>query len=159
MQGGLTEVLRSITKQWRSGDSFSIMQTYVHEPRGLGAYYLEKSGMAYAGFIPRWMDTLEDGLGSVRAEINHNSQAIAGTRTMNPYGDVMAGYNYGAMDSGYGFTGEQVDPNELVYLRARYYDPNVGVFASLDPFEGVIDDPMSLNGYSYVNGNPINLDC
>lgn len=78
---------------------------------------------------------------------------------MNPYGDVMPGYNYGTMDSGYGFTGEQVDPNELVYLRARYYDPNVGVFASLDPFEGVIDDPMSLNGYSYVNGNPINLDC
>jgi len=112
--------------------------------------------MAYAGFIPRWMDTLEDGLGSIRAEINHNSQVIAGTRTMNPYGDVMTDYNYGTMDSGYGFTGEQIDPNELVYLRARYYDPNVGVFASLDPFEGMNNRPMSMNGYSWVEGNVAN---
>jgi len=102
------------------------------------------------------MDRLEDGLGSMRTEINHNSQAIAGTRTMNPYGDVMTDYNYGTMDSGYGFTGEQVDPNELVYLRARYYDPNVGVFASLDPFEGVHNRPMSVNGYSWVEGNVAN---
>ena len=156
MQGGLTEVLRASTNQWIYGNSSSITRSYVHEPRGLGAYYLEKSGMAYAGFIPRWMDTLEDGLGSIRAEINHNSQVIAGTRTMNPYGDVMTDYNYGTMDSGYGFTGEQIDPNELVYLRARYYDPNVGVFASLDPFEGKTYTPMSLNGYSWVEGNVAN---
>jgi len=102
------------------------------------------------------MDTLEDGLGSIRAEINHNSQVIAGTRTMNPYGDVMTDYNYGTMDSGYGFTGEQIDPNELVYLRARYYDPNVGNFASLDPFEGMNNRPMSMNGYSWVEGNVAN---
>jgi len=75
---------------------------------------------------------------------------------MNPYGDVMTDYNYGTMDSGYGFTGEQIDPNELVYLRARYYDPNVGVFASLDPFEGFDSSPMSLNGYSWVEGNVAN---
>jgi len=58
--------------------------------------------------------------------------------------------------SGYIFTGEMTDANGLVHLRARYYDPNVGVFASLDPFEGVDSRPMSVNGYSYVEGNPIN---
>ncbi|MBL8161402.1 MAG: hypothetical protein JNJ61_05400 [Anaerolineae bacterium] len=37
----------------------------------------------------------------------------------------------------YGFTGELTDSNGLVYLRARYYSPALGVFASQDPFEGI----------------------
>ena len=42
-----------------------------------------------------------------------------------------------------------IDANELVYLRARYYASALGVFASLDPVEGV-------NRYQYVGANPIN---
>jgi RHS repeat-associated protein len=57
----------------------------------------------------------------------------------------------------YGYTGEPVDSNELVYLRNRYYNPNLGTFVSQDPYEGVINNPMSLNRYSYVQGNPVNL--
>ncbi len=44
----------------------------------------------------------------------------------------------------------------MLYLRARYYAPEMGVFASLDPFEGIHDRPMSLNGYSWVEGNTPN---
>jgi RHS repeat-associated protein len=37
----------------------------------------------------------------------------------------------------FGFTGEQTDStNDLVYLRARYMNPRLGIFGSLDPFEG-----------------------
>ncbi|GAB4528917.1 MAG: hypothetical protein OHK0046_48320 [Anaerolineae bacterium] len=36
----------------------------------------------------------------------------------------------------FGFTGEQRDDNGLVYLRARYYHPTLGVFPSRDPFAG-----------------------
>ncbi|CAG0997115.1 hypothetical protein ANRL4_02858 [Anaerolineae bacterium] len=36
-----------------------------------------------------------------------------------------------------GFTGEQTDPNELLYLRARYYHPKLGAFASVDPVLGL----------------------
>jgi len=61
----------------------------------------------------------------------------------------------GAVD-GFGFTGEMTDDNGLVHLRARYYDPTVGVFASLDPFEGMNNRPMSMNGYSWVEGNVAN---
>ena len=56
----------------------------------------------------------------------------------------------------YGFTGEPTDVNGLVYDRARYYVPSIGMFASLDPFEGIWDEPMSVNGYGYVHGNPVN---
>ena len=47
--------------------------------------------------------------------------------------------------------------NGLLYLRARYYAPTLGIFPSLDPFEGTMQRPLSLNGYSWVEGNPINL--
>ena len=42
-------------------------------------------------------------------------------------------------------------------LRNRYYNPETGTMTALDPFEGLIDAPMSLNGYSYAHGNPVNL--
>ncbi|MBL8166066.1 MAG: hypothetical protein JNJ61_29055 [Anaerolineae bacterium] len=44
-----------------------------------------------------------------------------------------------------------------MYLRARYYSPALGVFASRDPFEGVAARAMSLNGYSWVEGNVANV--
>jgi RHS repeat-associated protein len=56
----------------------------------------------------------------------------------------------------FGFTGEPIDANDLIYLRSRYYDPDLGTFLSLDPSEGDITIPMSLNGYAYAFGNPVN---
>jgi RHS repeat-associated protein len=54
------------------------------------------------------------------------------------------------------FTGEMVDANDLVYLRARYYVPGLGVFTGLDQVEGDIGQIMSLNRYGYVAGNVVN---
>ncbi|CAG0971430.1 partial tRNA(Glu)-specific nuclease WapA, partial [Anaerolineae bacterium] len=48
------------------------------------------------------------------------------------------------------------DASGLVYLRARYYVPELGVFPSLDPVEGALDHPPSLNRYGYVQQNPVN---
>ncbi|NEP81417.1 MAG: hypothetical protein F6K39_26585, partial [Okeania sp. SIO3B3] len=42
------------------------------------------------------------------------------------------------------------------YLRARYYEPNIGRFTSRDPFPGFLTDPLSLAKYPYVHGNPVN---
>lgn len=62
----------------------------------------------------------------------------------------------GPFGSPFTFTGEMMDGNGLVYLRARYYDPELGVFPSLDPVEGNMGQPMSLNRYGYVTGNVVN---
>jgi hypothetical protein len=43
----------------------------------------------------------------------------------------------------------------LQYLRARWYDPSVGRFINEDSFEGQIDNPLSLNLYTYVHNNPL----
>ena len=62
------------------------------------------------------------------------------------------------MPTEFGFTGEQTDPlNDLVYLRARYMNPKLGVFGSLDPFEGQNKIGGSLNRYNWVRGNAANL--
>ena len=61
--------------------------------------------------------------------------------------------------TGFAFTGEPRDANGLQYHRARYYNPTLAGWLSLDPVEGAIGRPMSLNGYLYVNGNPVmNID-
>ncbi len=55
------------------------------------------------------------------------------------------------------FTGEQHDAETAyTFLRARYYDPALGRFISKDPFDGVKNDPQTLNGYAYTGNNPVN---
>lgn len=53
---------------------------------------------------------------------------------------------YGCADDGIG----------LVYMRARYYDPEIGRFISRDPWLGRVRDPLTLNRYLYVSNNHIN---
>jgi RHS repeat-associated protein len=95
---------------------------FVHGPRGIQA--MEDS----AG----WTYPVQDGLGSVR--------------------DGGLGYSpYGVPDdaiTGFAFTGEVRDANGLQFHRARYYVPDLGVWASLDPVE-------DSNRYAYVGGNPV----
>ena len=56
----------------------------------------------------------------------------------------------------FGFTGEALDHESgLIYLRARYLDPQVGRFATQDQYQGDIALPVSANSYVYANSNPI----
>ena len=52
--------------------------------------------------------------------------------------------------------GIMTDGNGLVYMRARYYNPDVHRFVSTDILEGNISDPLSLNRYTYCSNNPVN---
>ena len=61
-----------------------------------------------------------------------------------------------ALITGFGFDGEWKDSTGLYYLRARYYDPNAGVFLSEDSVSGDIESAISLNGYSFVENDPVN---
>lgn len=63
--------------------------------------------------------------------------------TPNPFRFVG---KYGVMDEGNGLGG-------LLFMRARYYDPEIGRFLSPDPIGFAGGD---LNLYAYVGNNPIN---
>ena len=45
---------------------------------------------------------------------------------------------------------------ELLYLRARYYRPEVGRFVSRDPLQGDHLQPQTLNSFVYVTNNAVN---
>ena len=53
-----------------------------------------------------------------------------------------------------GFTGELQRPGSDVYLRARWYQPQRGSFASVDPFAGFAETPYSLHQYAYAYSQP-----
>ncbi|MBW7476076.1 DUF3238 domain-containing protein [Paenibacillus oenotherae] len=54
------------------------------------------------------------------------------------------------------YSGELWDSTtKLQYLRARWYNPSDGRFVSEDTYEGQIDNPLSLNLYTYVSNNPL----
>jgi RHS repeat-associated protein len=118
---------------------------YIHGPRGIHAQQSD------ADNIWKWM--AQDGLNTVRSVVD-NGTNILESITLDPYGNPIDAS--GSPQTEYGFTGEPTDPNELVYLRNRYYNPSLGTFISQDPVEGSMNNPMSLNRYAYVQGNPVN---
>ena len=64
----------------------------------------------------------------------------------------------GTSGTTYGYTGEQHDSaTGLLYLRARYYNPALRTFMGRDSWSGNARKPQSMNGWSYVENNPVNL--
>ena len=126
----LLDIQPGLTKVLRESDGTNTTH-YIHSPRGVHAQYDGSS----------WDYYVQDGLGSIR------NDGIS----YDPYGNPT-----GTIPANFGFTGEQTDGNGQVYLRARYYNPDKGVFTALDPWEGVDNRPMSLNEYSWVEGRVIN---
>jgi RHS repeat-associated protein len=75
-----------------------------------------------------------------------------------PYGSMRI--NSGTEASARKYIGQFTDGTSLNYLNARYYDSSRGQFLSQDPvFWGKqnLQDPQSLNSYSYAENNPITL--
>lgn len=70
-----------------------------------------------------------------------------------PYGNVAMG----TAPNGPGYTGHVNDPDTgLVYMQARYYDPVMARFLSVDPVKPSAGNTFNFNRYTYVNNNPVN---
>jgi RHS repeat-associated protein len=100
-----------------------------------------------------WAYHLNDGLGSVRQLADLTGQVVQ-SYSFSPFG-VPLGESGGEP---YGYTGEQWDASTgLVFLRARYYQPEVGRFVSRDPVLGYVHAPRSQHPYVYAWNNPVRL--
>ena len=93
-----------------------------------------------------------DGLGSTVAATNSAGQPTS-TLEYEVFGSLMSGGRPAWFTRL--FSGEENDGN-LIYLRARYYEPATGRFLSRDPFPMDTSDTQSVNRYIYVKNNPIN---
>ena len=70
-----------------------------------------------------------------------------------PYGVSVP--SVGPAPNGPGYTGHVNDPDTgLVYMQARYYDPSVGRFLSVDPIGPSPGNTFNFNRYDYANNNP-----
>ena len=62
----------------------------------------------------------------------------------------------------FGYNGRDgviTDANGLLYMRARYYSPELRRFINADIVPGEISNAITLNRYAYANGNPVsNID-
>jgi RHS repeat-associated protein len=96
---------------------------------------------------------LRDGFSGIRQLTNVAGQVID-SYTYDAYGRILS--FTGNTDNNYGYQNQQSDDNTgLQYLRARYYNPNLGRFTSTDPREGSLDYPVSRHRYLYANDNPL----
>jgi RHS repeat-associated protein len=91
-----------------------------------------------------------DALGTPVA-ITSESKVVLERRYYEPYGKLLDQ----PVEDGPGYTGHVSDAaTGLSYMQQRYYDPQLGIFYSVDPVS-VLTNPVSqFNLYRYANGNP-----
>lgn len=77
---------------------------------------------------------------------------ITSTADHRPYGEQALG----TPAPGPGYAGHVNDVDSgLIYMQARYYDPHIGRFVSVDPAPVDAAKPAAFNRFGYANGNPV----
>ena len=95
-----------------------------------------------------------DGLGSTRA-LTASSEAVTDTYNYDAFGNLLD--KTGTTTNTHLFTGEFFDSHSgFYYLRARYLNPAIGRFITMDSFAGRNRDPYSLHKYLYAHASPVN---
>ena len=132
-----------------------LMRVKLTNMTSQSTYYVYGAGLAYEVKItPDGQEAVRyyhyDQVGSTVA-MTDSAQAITDRFHYDPWGYVL--HSIGDSDTPFQFVGAygiQTDPNGLINMRARYYNPVTKSFISQDPsgFNG------GLNWYLYANGNP-----
>ena len=95
-----------------------------------------------------------DSLGTTR-NLSNDSGIITDDYFYEAFGDLLV--STGTTDNDYLYTGEQYDAAlDNYYLRARYYNQNIGRMTQFDTYEGSQLDALSLHKYIYTHADPVN---
>ena len=119
--------------------------------------YLHAAGMTLARIKDGVFTYMHpDHLGSASAGTNEDG-SIAFTEFHTPFGEALL--NAAANDNQSDFTGHIRDTDiGMSYMQARYMDPNIGRFLSMDPVTFVdTGEPGMFSRYSYSLNDPVNL--
>ena len=94
-----------------------------------------------------------NGHGDVTKVINLNNDTL-NSYVYDEFGNIKQ--ENGNFNNPFKYAGYYYDKeNNTYYLRARYYNPEIQRFISEDTYRGDLNDPLSLNLYTYVNNNPL----
>jgi len=103
-----------------------------------------------------WVDRLfvYDGGGHVRALTDLEGN-ITDTFSYDAYGNLLHPSSLN-LHTFYLYRGERWDSDlGQYYLRARFYNSDLGRFHTLDEYEGRTGEPLSLHKYLYAHANPV----
>jgi RHS repeat-associated protein len=118
--------------------------------------YIRASGMTLAriaGSTVTWLH--HDHLGSAVAGTN-SAGAVVWRESEQPFGEDWT--TAAANDNQAGYTGHVEDAaTGLTYMQARYYDPVIGRFLSIDPVGFSPMRPSMFNRYAYAANDPVNM--
>lgn len=106
---------------------------------------------AHAEFEERITYYHTDMLGSPVATTDEAGEILWQER-YQPYGEK--DLNEPAPENKIGYTGHRDEDYGLVYMQARYYDPEIGRFMAIDPVGFMETNFQSFNRYAYANNNP-----
>jgi RHS repeat-associated protein len=91
---------------------------------------------------------VNDSLGSIRGTVS-GSGTLTGTASYDAWGNPQSPGGL-TTTTPFGYAGGYTDPDGLLYLINRYYDPQTGQFTALDPEVDQTQAP-----YAYTDGNPV----
>ncbi|MEN9502473.1 MAG: hypothetical protein RI964_1758 [Pseudomonadota bacterium] len=95
-----------------------------------------------------------DQVGSPIMATTHPDGVISWRENYKPYGERQVRSITSSTNNNW-FAGKTIDTESgLSYFGARYYDPLIGRFMSVDPAEPNPNNLHSLNRYAYANNNP-----
>jgi RHS repeat-associated protein len=98
---------------------------------------------------------IPDALGSPIAAMDEAGN-IKWRKHYQPFGKEIE-QDEASKDNRIGYTGHVHDRiSGLTYMGARYYDPEIGRFLSMDPAAVNPNDPRTFNRYAYANNSPYN---
>jgi len=90
--------------------------------------------------------------------ITDASGNITDTFAYDTYGKLISRTGTSKVIFGYnGRDGVVTDDNSLIYMRARYYSPDMRRFVNADIVAGEISNAITLNRFAYANGNPVSF--
>ncbi len=151
----ISKTVNGVTTTYLVDKNRDFAQVLVEKQNGevvTYVYGLDLISMNRPGVGARYY--LYDGQMSVRQLTDANG-AVTNTYTYDAFGLLLE--STGNTPNLYLYTGEQFDPHVgLYYLRARYYNPFLGRFTTMDSIPGNIFDPVSLHRYLYANADPVN---
>jgi len=120
----------------RSGNDY-----YIYGPGGVPVEQINSGSATYLH---------HDQLGSIRVLTNPSGE-ITGTYRYSPNGAVWKHTGTGSSKMGFAGQFRMNTEHQLIYLRARTYDPATAQFLSSDPLVGVSGET-----YAYAADNPVN---
>ncbi|MCY7487505.1 RHS repeat-associated core domain-containing protein [Paenibacillus alvei] len=176
-QAGQEEAL---TKQrmYYLNDGLNVMKEYGENLEPIAQYYeangqiISRRAFQYTGRdnidVPLNKRSRPQVRGMLRGDMTYylHDQLGSVTHITDRTGETLEQYRYEAFGSlmtpitpeynTIGYTGQILDPKTgLMDYNARWYNPNVGRFTTEDTYKGTLGNPMSQNGYTYVENNPL----